>query len=223
MRSGFFFMPHPPGPGDARAKIHKTRMERRAKHRKAILELLNGDEAALAEIEAAVDWYFSMLDYSKLVLVETPDQIRKDLAKLYRALADLESLFDGGRRTALRLFMEELVAVGAIKDFGVLQAALDVNGSRELAEAAKNAMDGYQVRQEPGEEPGRKPGRKRSVPKACRIELIVNILRAGERSGMKLLGDGSDMERVIGLVYASVGLFSDIAEDIKSAIEKSEI
>lgn len=199
--------------GEARAKIYKTRAENRAKHRKKLLESLNGDEAALAEIARAIDWYFNFIDHAELA-AETPDQVREDLRTLHRALADLENLFDGGRRTALALFMDELAAVDAIMDFGVLEAALAVNDHRELAEAAKNALDGYQVRRGPGE--------VLSARQAYRIDLVMKSIRAAERRGLKYQGEKKT--DLIGLVYSSAGICkADVEADIKSANKRLRI
>lgn len=192
---------------EATSKTYEAHAKNRANAQAGILRLLGGDATALAEIETAVDGYFRMVDHVT-ASGETAAQVRADLEDLYRALATLETLFGGGRSTAVSLFMDELAAVGALADFANLQAGLDVNGACELAEAAKNARDSCAVRRGQGE--------MRAATKAYRVELISNVLRAVERARIKL--PAQKKETLVERVLQSAGIWiADSATEIKQA------
>lgn len=182
----------------------KFQTVRLSKHRERILELLNNDGSALAEIEGALSRHFAL----KPDAVEEKDaEVRKDLERLTDAISTInDTLQNRGR--ARSLFLDacgEYIEDGTLLRFEKMEGAFFDDGGDLLVAAVRSALVSLKV----------SPGRRLSPELNARLYLVGIVASAVGKIGMSP-ARGTEFEELIQFVYESAGIENDQGETIKA-------
>lgn len=182
----------------------KFQTVRLSKHRERILELLNNDGSALAEIEGALSRHFAL----KPDAVEEKDaEVRKDLERLADAISTINDILQN-RGRARSLFLDasgEYIEDGTLLRFEKMEGAFFGDGGDLLVAAARSALVSLKV----------SPGRRLSPELNARLYLVGIVASAVGKIGMSP-ARGTEFEELIQFVYESAGIENDQGETIKA-------
>lgn len=171
-----------------------------------ILQLLNNDESALADIDGALSRHFA-LKPDAAEKEETDAEVRKDLGRLAQAISTINEIMQS-RGRARSLFLDacgEYIEDGTLPRFQQLESALYDEGGDLLVEAARSASAALDV----------SSGRDKSPEKSARLHLVGEMAAAAEKVGMRAVR-GGEFEELVQLVYEVAGIANDQGETIKA-------
>lgn len=184
-------------------KFHSTRL---AINRRRILQLLNGDESALADIESALSRYFAIKPDAKSS-AETSKKVRDDLELLAAAISTISEILQS-RGQARSFFLEacsEYPEDGTLSRFSQLEGALFGDGVGLLVEAKQSALDSLKVAS----------GRPLSSEANGRIHLVKEMMAVAKKINIRPVR-GSDFEELVQLVYESAEIKNPQGKIIKA-------
>lgn len=177
----------------------------RAKERNRILEILDGDEGAVREIETAASSYFAE-EKGFTDGYESPEDIAKDLDALVNSIKAINAIIDANG-SARALFMGELAVIGGPQTARRFDDLFSQVSGSIITTAAERA-----VSSNPPRHASLRKGAKPSGGKAARLQLAISVSKIAKESGIEIKRKNKQLDELLSLVYSALGI-EDIDPD----------